>query len=92
MQTHHNEMFCWEVTNCQKKEACVAFKNPQKQCWELAQEIQSFQHEMSICYDCIVCGAKKVSLALVNQTTGAPVDDALPAFGGSVHRDCSLSQ
>lgn len=54
-----NDWHCWEIMNCDGSEECLAKKNPEIPCWELANEIGDYRRFCSICLDCIVFVLKK---------------------------------
>lgn len=53
------EIHCWEITQCSRATECVARKNPDTPCWEIACELKSYQEKFNICRDCIVYLSKK---------------------------------
>ena len=54
---------CWEVMNCHD-EACVARKEPERNCWELVLELEDYRAEFAICRDCLVYVLKNGLLGL----------------------------
>lgn len=49
-----SEWLCWEIMQCGSPENCLAKKNPEKPCWEIASELGSDMHCLNVCRDCIV--------------------------------------
>ena len=47
-------VFCWEIMQCENPDACPAKKNPEKSCWEIANEADDYRKANNICSDCIV--------------------------------------
>ena len=46
--------YCWEIIQCDDKDSCPARLNPEKQCWEVMGEHNSFQCHYGLCEECIV--------------------------------------
>ena len=50
-----SECFCWEIMQCDNSKNCPARKNPEKHCWEIANEDDDdYRNFFNICQDCIV--------------------------------------
>lgn len=49
-----SEWPCWQLMQCNHKERCPAWKNPEKSCWQIASELDDYRHAFRICQDCIV--------------------------------------
>ena len=47
-------MYCWEIMQCENSDDCPARKNPSKQCWEIASDLDDYRSANNICRDCIV--------------------------------------
>lgn len=45
---------CWKITNCQRNECCLGQNGGEKQCWEMASELDDYRSAMNVCKDCIV--------------------------------------
>ncbi len=61
-----SDLFCWEIMQCENSSNCPARKNPEKNCWEIASELDDFRNASNICRDCIV-HLLKLGNALSNQ-------------------------
>ena len=60
-------MFCWEIMQCENPDACPAKKNPEKPCWEIANEADDYRKANNICSDCIVYVLKTGNSVLSRQ-------------------------
>jgi hypothetical protein len=50
-----NDFYCWEIMQCDKSRNCSARDNPNKPCWEIANEKNDdYRNLFNICRDCIV--------------------------------------
>jgi hypothetical protein len=45
---------CWQLMQCNHKESCPAWQNPEKPCWQIASELDDYRNAYRICQDCIV--------------------------------------
>jgi len=63
MTPNHN-WTCWGITDCKDSEECLARKNPDKPCWEIASEACDHRSAFDICKDCIVHILKADNAAL----------------------------
>jgi hypothetical protein len=50
---------CWKITNCRRQDCCLAEYAGDKQCWEVASEMDDYRSVMNVCSDCIVFIAKQ---------------------------------
>ena len=66
MTPNHN-WTCWGITDCKDSEECLARKNPDKPCWEIASEACDHRSAFAICKDCIVHILKADNAALSEQ-------------------------
>jgi len=61
------DLSCWEIMNCQGPDDCPARLHPDKNCWELIQEMEDYRAEFNICRDCLVYVVKTGALLLSDQ-------------------------
>lgn len=45
---------CWEIMKCKGTESCPARVTPEKNCWEIARDLDDYRSAFNICQDCIV--------------------------------------
>lgn len=50
---------CWEITNCGHDDCFMRQYHGEKQCWEVAGELDDYRSAMDVCRDCIVYLAKQ---------------------------------
>lgn len=50
---------CWEITRCEAKEYCLAYKRPDVACWDLVNELNDYRRIYKVCEDCIVYISKQ---------------------------------
>lgn len=48
------EWSCWEITKCEGTDNCLARKQSEKACWEIAGELEDYRSVFNVCTDCIV--------------------------------------
>jgi hypothetical protein len=49
----YNDLKCWEIINCDHWD-CLARKEPETPCWQIAKRVGSFWDVSNTCRDCIV--------------------------------------
>ena len=54
---------CWEILNCDNLD-CLARREPDIPCWEIAQRHESYQNVSNTCRDCVVYKLDEVGSAL----------------------------
>ena len=57
------ELPCWTIMNCDNL-TCAARHQPDKECWEIVQELEDYRAEFNICPDCLVSVLKNGSTPL----------------------------
>ena len=62
-----DNLACWAITNCRDSENCLAKKYPDRDCWEIASEVNDHRSAFEICEDCIVFLLKGKDSSLSNQ-------------------------
>jgi len=57
---------CWEITGCGQHENCRAGRQEEadRQCWDLASELDDYRSALNVCGDCIVYVTKQGTSAL----------------------------
>ncbi|MDA8165650.1 MAG: hypothetical protein M0017_11535 [Desulfobacteraceae bacterium] len=55
---------CWKITNCRRNECCLGQHAEEKQCWEVASELDDYRSAMNVCKDCIVYITKQANSVL----------------------------
>lgn len=58
---------CWKITNCRREECCLAEYAGDKQCWEVASDLDDYRSVMNVCSDCIVFISRQNSSVLSEQ-------------------------
>ena len=53
MTPNHN-WTCWGITDCKDSKECLARKNPDKPCWEIARTADDYRNALNVCPDCVV--------------------------------------
>lgn len=48
------ELPCWEIMKCDGSENCPARQQPERDCWDIASELDDYRSAFNICKDCIV--------------------------------------
>lgn len=48
------ERSCWEITNCEGTDTCLARQEPETPCWEIASELDDYRSNLNVCKDCFV--------------------------------------
>lgn len=61
------ERSCWEITNCEGTDACLARQEPETPCWELASELEDYRSNLNVCKDCFVYVFKEGKSSLPDQ-------------------------
>ncbi len=49
-----SEWHCWEIMECDNPQNCLAWKHPERPCWEIIKELNDHRKVFNICQDCIV--------------------------------------
>jgi hypothetical protein len=49
---------------CKGTDTCPARQNPEKNCWEIARELDDYRSAFNICQDCIVFMLKNTNTVL----------------------------
>jgi hypothetical protein len=57
------DLKCWEIINCDHWD-CLARREPETPCWQLAKKIGSFRDISNTCRDCLVYLAQKENSVL----------------------------
>lgn len=61
------EISCWEITNCEGTDACLARQEPEIPCWELASKLDDYRSNLNVCNDCFVYISKNGNSVLPEQ-------------------------
>jgi len=49
----YSDLKCWEIINCDHLD-CLARREPETPCWEIAKRVEAFRDISNTCSDCIV--------------------------------------
>ena len=49
-----NDCHCLEIMECDNPQNCLAWKHPERPCWEIIKELNDHRKVFNICQDCIV--------------------------------------
>lgn len=50
----NSDLPCWDIMKCKGTESCPAREQKEKNCWEIARELDDYRSAFKICQDCIV--------------------------------------
>ena len=62
-----SDLPCWEIMKCVGTEDCPARRHPDRNCWEIASEVDDYRKAFNICKDCIVYMLKAENSVLTKQ-------------------------
>ena len=49
-----SDWHCWEIMEYDNPQDCLAWKHPERPCWEIIKELKDHRKVCNICQDCIV--------------------------------------
>ena len=49
-----SDWHCLEIMECDNPQNCLAWKHPERPCWEIINELNDHRKVFNICQDCIV--------------------------------------